>query len=393
MLRSDAVEIEIAAGVCDSDISICAGFETIGLAASLLRYDRECARCAANGAASCIEVHAACRERLSRCLRDAVLGRDISDLASRYLAQGDIPFDTDSEIAARAAGDSVRAGLDRLTGAADAASRSHMKAAGIDIAKVTLREAAARKCRSAAAIGECAIDENVTAAAINGERAAVFRAAKADAHIVVRLEGILGHLRIVRGFDQFVIVFLCNPQRIPEALLFLCERRDRLCGLESLVRLHIGAFFLRTIDFVVVGDESSALQRAVSTLREVGHGAALRQHFRARRSPVIDSPPVDAGIMQLIRGRGAAVLSRLHGVVRALRLIFRVFGILIGRNRRIPRRISIRIALDTLLDHPILAGVGGLSCDFPALPIQIRDLDLPFEPAACGKGLELDVFI
>ena len=98
--------------------------------------------------------------------------------------------------------------------------------------------------------------------------------------------------------------------------------------------------------------------------------------------------------MQLIRGRGAAVLSRLHGVVRALRrLIFRVFGIRKGGNRRIPRRISIRIALDALLDHPILAGVGGLSCDFPALPIQIRDLDLPFEPAACGEGLELDVFI
>ena len=394
MLRSDAVEIEIAAGVCDSDISICAGFETIGLAASLLRYDRECARCAANGAASCIEVHAACRERLSRCLRDAVLGRDISDLASRYLAQGDIPFDTDSEIAARAAGDSVRAGLDRLTGAADAASRSHMKAAGIDIAEVSLREAAARKCRSAAAIGECAIDENVTAAAINGERAAVFRAAKADAHIVVRLEGMLGHLRIVRGFDQFVIVFLCNPQRIPEALLFLCERRLRLCGLESLVRRHIGAVIRRPIDFVVVRDESSALQRAFIALPEVGHGAAIRQHFCARRSPVIDPPPVDACIMQLIRGRGAAVLSRLHGVVRALRRqIFRVFGIGEGRNRRIPRRISIRIALDALLDHPILAGVGGLSCDFPALPIQIRDLDLPFEPAACGEGLELDVFI
>ena len=49
--------------------------------------------------------------------------------------------------------------------------------------------------------------------------------------------------------------------------------------------------------------------------------------------------------------------------------------------------------MDALLDHPILAGVGGLSCDFPALPIQIRDLDLPFEPAACGEGLELDVFI
>ena len=98
--------------------------------------------------------------------------------------------------------------------------------------------------------------------------------------------------------------------------------------------------------------------------------------------------------MQLIRGRGAAVLSRLHGVVRALRRqIFRVFGIGEGRNRRIPRRISIRIALDALLDHPILAGVGGLSCDFPALPIQIRDLDLPFEPAARGEGLELNVLI
>ena len=269
-----------------------------------------------------------------------------------------------------------------------------MKASGIDIAEVALREAAARECRSAAAIGERAIDKDVMAAAINGERAAVFRAAKADAHIVVRLEGILDHLRIVRGFDQLVIVFLRNPERIPEALLFLRERRDRLCGLEILVRRHIGTVVLRPIDFVVAGDESSALQRADITLPEVGHGAALRQHFCTRRSPVIDPPPVDAGVMQLIRGRGAAVLSRLHGVVRALRrLILRVFGIFEGGNRRISRRISIRIALDALLDHPILAGVGGLSCDFPALPIQIRDLDLPFEPAACGEGLELDVFI
>ena len=98
--------------------------------------------------------------------------------------------------------------------------------------------------------------------------------------------------------------------------------------------------------------------------------------------------------MQLIRGRGAAVLSRLHGVVRALRrLIFRVLGFCEGGNRRIPRRISIRIALDALLDHPILSGVGGLSCDFPARLIQIRDLDLAFEPAARGEGLELDVLI
>ena len=269
-----------------------------------------------------------------------------------------------------------------------------MKAAGIDIAEVALRETAARECRSAAAIGERAIDEDVTAAAIDGERAAIFHAAKSDAHIVVRLEGILGHLRIVRGFDQFVIVFFCNPERIPEALLFLCECRDRLCCRELLVRRHIGAVHLRPIDLVVVGDESPALQRADIALPEVGHGAALRQHFCARRSPVIDPPPVDARVMQLIRGRGAAVLSRLHGIVRALRrLIFRVLGFCEGGNRRIPRRISIRIALDALLNHPILSGIGGLSCDFPARLIQIRDLDLAFEPAARGEGLELDVLI
>ena len=394
MLRSDAVEIQVTARICDGNISIRAGFEAVNLAASLLCLDGERAGRTGDRAAAGIEVHAACRERRSRCLRDAVFGCDGSDLARRHIAQCDISFDIHREVATRTAGDGVRAGLDGMPRTADIPGRGHVKASGIDIAEVSLREAAARECRSAAAIGKCAIDENVMTATIDGERAAVFNAAKTDAHIVVRLEGMLGHLRIVRGFDQLIIVFLCNPQRIPEALLFLCERRDWLCGLESLVRRHIGAVILLSIDFVVVGDESSALQRADSPLREVGHGAALRQHFRARRSPVIDSPPVDAGIMQLIRGRGAAVLSRLHGVVRALRRqIFRVVGILIGRNRRISRRIPIRIALDALLDHPILAGVGGLSCDFPALPIQIRDLDLPFEPAACGEGLELDVFI
>ena len=394
MLRGDAVEIEIAAGIRDRDISICAGFETIGLAASLLRYDRKCARGAADGAASCIEVHAACRERLSRCLRDAVLGRDISDLASRYCAQGDIPFDIDGEVAACAAGDGVCAGLDRLPRAADAASRLHMKASGIDIAEVALREAAARECRSAAAIGERAIDKDVMAAALDSERAAIFRAAKADAHIVVRLEGILGHLRIVCGLDQFVIEFLRKSQRIPETFLFFREYRGRLCCRELLVRLHVGTVRLRPIDLVVVGDEGTAIQRADFALREVGHGAALRQHFCARRSLVIDPPPVEAGVMQLIGGRGTAVLSRLHGIVRALRrLIFRVFGILEGGNRRIPRRISIRIALDAPPDHPILSGVGGLSCDFPARAIQIRDLDLAFEPAARGEGLELDVLV
>ena len=137
------------------------------------------------------------------------------------------------------------------------------------------------------------------------------------------------------------------------------------------------------------------MQRADFALREVGHGAAIRQHFCARRSLVIDPPPVDARVMQLIRGRGAAVLSRLHGIVRALRRqVFRVFGIREGGNLRIPRRLSIRrIVLDALLDHPILSGVGGLSCNFPARPIQIRDLDLAFEPAARGEGLELDVLI
>ena len=394
MLRGDAVEIEIAAGVCDSDISIRAGFETIRLAASLLRLDGERAGRTSDRAAACIKVHAACRKRRSRCLRDAVFGGDVSDLARRHIAQCDIPFDIHREVATRTAGDSVRAGLDGMPRTTDIPGRSHVKASGIDIAEVSLREAAARECRSAAAIGKRAIDEDVTISASDGERAAVFTAAKPDTHIIIRLEGILCHLRIVRGFDQLVIVFLCNPERIPEAFLFLCERRNRLCGLESLVRRHIGTVVLRPIDFVVAGDESSALQRADSALREVRHRTAIRQHFRARRSPVIDPPPVDAGIMQLIRGRGAAVLSRLHGVVRALRrLILRVFGIFEGGNRRISRRISIRIALDALLDHPILSGVGGLSCDFPARPVQIRDLDLPFEPAARGEGLELNVLI
>ena len=395
MLRSDAVEIEVAAGICDGNISIRAGLETIRLAASLFRLDGERAGRTSDRAAAGIEVHAACRERLPCCLRDAVFGGDVSDLACRYITQRDaMTFDIHREVAARTAGDSVRAGLDGMPRTADIPGRGHVKASSVDVAEIALREAAARECRSAAAIGKCTIDENVMTATIDGERAAVFNAAKTDAHIVVRLEGMLGHLRIVRGFDQLIIVFLCNPQRIPEALLFLCERRLRLCGLESLVRRHIGAVLRRPIDFVVAGDESSALQRAFIALPEVGHGAAIRQHFCARRSLVIDPPPVDARVMQLIRGRGAAVLSRLHGVVRALhRLILRVFGIFEGGNRRISRRISIRIALDALLDHPILSGVGGLSCDFPARPVQIRDLDLAFEPAACGEGLELDVFI
>ena len=394
MLRGDAVEIEIAAGIRDSDISIRCRFETIGLAAPLLRLDRECARCAADGAASCIEVHAACRESLSRCLRDAVLGSDISDLASRYLAQGDIPFDIDGEVAACTAGDGVCAGLDRLPRAADASGRGHIKASGIDIAEVALREAAARECRSAAAIGERAIDEDVMAAAIDRERAAIFRAAKADAHIVVRLEGILGHLRIIRGLDQFVIEFLRKSQRIPETFLFFREYRGRLCCRELLVRRHVCSVRLRPIDLVVVGDEGTALQRADSALREVGHGTAPRQHFCARRSLVIDPPPVKAGVMQFIGGRGTAVLSRLHGIVRALRrLIFRVFGIREGGDRRIPCRSSIRISLDALPDHPILSGVGGLSCDFPARAIQIRDLDLSFDPTARREGLELDVLV
>ena len=393
-LRGDAVEIEIAAGIRDRDISIRYRFETIGLAAPLLRLDRECAGGAADGAAACIKVHAACRERLSRCLRDAVLGSDISDLARRYRTQGDIPFDIDGEVAACAAGDGVCAGLDRLPRAADASGRSHMKASGIDIAEVALRKAAARECRSAAAIGERAIDEDVMAAAIDRERAAIFRAAKADAHIVVRLEGILGHLRIIRGLDQFVIEFLRKSQRIPETFLFFREYRGRLCCRELLVRRHVCTVRLRPIDLVVAGDEGTALQRADSALREVGHGTAPRQHFCARRSLVIDPPPVKAGVMQFIGGRGTAVLSRLHGIVRALRrLIFRVFGIREGGDRRIPCRSSIRISLDALPDHPILSGVGGLSCDFPARAIQIRDLDLSFDPAARREGLELDVLV
>ena len=393
-LRGDAVEIEIAAGIRDSDISIRCRFETIGFAATLLRLDRECAGGAADGAAACIKVHAACRELLSRCLRDAVLGSDISDLARRYRTQSDISFDIDGEVAACAAGDGVCAGLDRLPRAADVSGRGHMKASGIDIAEVALRKAAARECRSAAAIGERAIDEDVMAAAIDRERAAIFRAAKADAHIIVRLEGILGHLRIIRGLDQFVIEFLRKSQRIPETFLFLREYRGRICCHKMLVRLHVGTVRLRPIDLVIVGDEGTAIQRADSALREVGHGAALRQHFCACRSLVIDPPPVEAGVMQLIGGRGTAVLSRLHGIVRALRrMIFRVFGFREGEDHRIPGRSSIRIALDALRDHPILSGVSGLSCDFPARAIQIRDLDLSFDPAARGEGLELDVLV
>ena len=394
MLRGDAVEIEIAALVRDSDISIRRRFETIGLAAPLLRYDRECAKCAADGAAACIKVHAACRERLSRCLRDAVLGSDISDLARRYRTQSDISFDIDGEVAACAAGDGVCACLDRLPRAADVSGRGHIKASGIDIAEVALREAAARECRSAAAIGERAIDKDIMAAAIDRERAAIFQAAKADAHIVVRLEGILGHRRIIRGLDQFVIEFLRKSQRIPEAFLFFRKRRGRLCCREPIVRRHVCTVRLRPTDLVVVGDEGTALQRADSALREVGHGTAPRQHFCARRSLVIDPPPVKAGVMQLIGGRGTAVLSRLHGIVQALRrLIFRVFGFREAGDHRIPGRISIRIALDALRDHPILSGVGGLSCDFPARAIQIRDLDLSFDPAARGEGLELNVLV
>ena len=81
MLRSDAVEIEIATGIRDGNISIRAGFETVVFAASLLRLDGERAGRTSDRAAAGIEVHAACRERLPCCLRDAVFGCDVSDLA------------------------------------------------------------------------------------------------------------------------------------------------------------------------------------------------------------------------------------------------------------------------------------------------------------------------
>ena len=123
------------------------------------------------------------------------------------------------KVTLRTAADSLRTGADGCIRRAGAAGGGiHGEAAGVDVATRALGDGSARERRRTAAIGERAIDDHVSAAAIDFERAAGFVTDETDADAIVRLHGVLVQGGFVFLFYQLVIIFFGQADGVPQTL-------------------------------------------------------------------------------------------------------------------------------------------------------------------------------
>ena len=378
----------------DSDVSICHGFKTIRLAASLSCPNSKRTGCAGNSTAAGIQVHPASRKGRRRFLTDTVFGCNRSNIACRYIPKGDAVFpNMDRKVTVGTACHVVRIGTNRISCTACILSRRHRQASCIDVTKIALDKVGSRKRCCAASIGQRAVNEDISISTSDRERAAIFAAAETDADVIIRLERILIYIGFILGRNQFVVEFLRHPERVPETRRLL-GKGGLLIRRERLVRHLVRPIGSAAANLIVIRDESPAMQRRRRPLLEICQYAAAINHVLLCRCLVRDAPPIDLGLMNFISGRGTLVRPGLHSIIRTLfRLVLGVMSIRIRGNHRSALRLSFLILLDALLDRPILPGIGGLALDFPACPVKVRNLDLALDARTRRKGTKLDILI
>ncbi len=390
VLRNDAIQVQVAAGIGDGNIPISRCLEAVVLPflGCGLHHEGVVATDSATGR----ELDAVCGDDGIRHLGNiAVCGERSYTAGSDGTGCDTVVHHLDRKVALRTAADSLRAGADGCIRRAGAAGGGiHGKAAGVNVAASSLADGSARESRCAAAIGERAIDDHVSAAAIDFKCAAGFITNEIDADAIVRLHGILVYLGVRFLFHQLVIVFLRQAQGVPQALCLL----RILYGLQPRIvrlgrNLHtILGIRCRSGQVIAIGDDSAAIQGAHISQLIIRDGSTPIEQILAARRRIFDAPPIHLCFVELIGGRVTAILAGLQGVVAAgLRRVSSDAGMYLARLIG----FSIGVAQDGLGDHAIVSGVGGLADDLTGLAVEIGDFDLSFGAFPGGEGAKLDI--
>ncbi len=301
-------------------------FEAIARPFAGLGLDGEgCAAGAGDGTGS-VQVHAAGVHKSIRLLRNIAIRFEAGDAAGGNIAGGDaVVHHFDSEVFLRTAAQGVRIGLDGGFRRAHAAElRRQVETPGVDVAAAALADGAAGNGRAAGAVGESAVHEHISIAAVHIECAAGFISQEADADAVVRFHGILVHRGLGLFFHQLVIIFLLQAQGVPEAFRLLGELYDLGVGDVELFRnadIAHRAGLVRVGDGIVGGDDGAAVQLSFFTQLVIGDGRAPLQEILFGGRLVLDAPPVELAFVELVGGGVTLVLSGLEGVVAPRRRI------------------------------------------------------------------------
>ncbi len=399
--RSDAVEVEIAAGVFDGNIAVRISLETCILRiflASSENLERRIAR-AGDGAAFRGELDAfACKE--GACLLgDASRGGDGRSPAGSDRAGGDaVVSDGDREISSCRTGEMGRIRLDGASCGAGVSRSIHDEGACRNESAV-LHNIVSGNRGGAGRIGNIAAYVHILVISFDTERAAGVTADKADADVVVCFHRGLLDGGMLRGLFEFHIPLLRQAQGVPETLRADIPFLHRLtaCFVKSHFRLGpvtivagLGLAGFRILHHAAAGHVGTAVQHGRRARIVPGLLAANVEQFLQCRLFIFDAPPVGTGAVIFVGLGDARIGTGLVGVpltCRGVILVRRGTGLCgIGE-------ISVLVIAEGFhfcFDLPILPGIGGGSRLAAAvLPVEVGDLDLPFHT---GAGREIDQF-
>ena len=398
-IGNDAVEIQIAAGIGDRNISF-----RLRLEAVVLPFPGLCLHCEgiaspADGAAGG-KLHAVRCDDGIRLLGNIAVGRNRNNAAGGDRTGGDaMVLHVHGEVLRRAAADSLGTGADsRVLGAGTAGGSRHGEAAGIDVAAGPLGDGCPRESGLTFAVREGAIDDHVSAAAIDIQCAAGFIAEEIDADAIACAHRILRQGGIGFLFYQREIKFLLESQAGCQTLGRLVERYGLLPGYIGFAR-NLYTTIGRSggvLQMIAISDDRTAIQSKLLPRLVTRNGATRFKHILTGRCLIKNAKQVEFFSVKFVGGDGTAILAGLEAVVKvaAIRIFLRsIGGSLTGSHHRIPRRIAIGITLDGLGDRTIVSSVGGLAEDLAARAVEIGDFDLPFRAFASGECAKLDVLV
>ncbi len=277
---NDAVDVKIAGRIFDIDIPVRARFETVIGAFFLSGRHRKgngfpFGIRSANHAAG-DELDAIGRHRGARLLDQiAVFGLHDSRLAGRDMADIDgAAQDVDAEVLPRLPGNFRRVRANERVFRAGVSCSVKLQAPRLDVARRRLLDDILPGKRGlAGAVLHHPIEIDIFTAAVDVDGPAVRLTHKADPDIVIRFHGVLRDIRIVALLRELVIVFLREPDRIPEARgrLFKFHRR-----LVALIRRGGNLIFIAfRPDIIRIADESAAVQLLGLAIHHLFIGASV----------------------------------------------------------------------------------------------------------------------
>ncbi len=222
ILRNDAVQVQVAAGIGDGNISFRLCLKAVVLSFLRSSLHGEGTLFAGDSAGSS-ELYPVRCDGGTGLLGNITFSREGDGAAGGDGIGGDaMVHHFYCEIFRRAAAHGLCTGADGcILRTSVAGGGIQSECAGIDIAATALGNGGPRESRCAGAIGQCAIDDYVAAAAFDIECTTGFIANEVDANTIVRFHRILRECGIGFLFHQLVIVFLRQAKGVPQTLFLL----------------------------------------------------------------------------------------------------------------------------------------------------------------------------